>query len=56
MWPYKSLEMMIDYCNYAFLQWYYMIPNMMSRGTDVDRWISTICLNGAKQHQPGKGT
>lgn len=54
MWPIKHIEMMMDYSTYALLQWYYLVPNMMSRGTEVDQWLSTFCMNGAKQRQ-GKG-
>lgn len=49
MLPIKMIETMIDMYTYALLQWYYLVPNMMSKGTEVDRWVSTFCMNGAKQ-------
>lgn len=49
MFPLKMTETLIDMWTYAFLQWYYLVPNMMSRGTDADQWVSTFCMNGAKQ-------
>lgn len=51
MWTIKTVELMIDYSTYAFLQWYYLIPNMMNHGTETDQWLSTFCLNGIKKHQ-----
>lgn len=51
MWPFKTIELLLDCYAYSFLQWYYMVPNMMARGTDADQWISTFCMNGIKRHQ-----
>lgn len=50
MLPIKIVEQMIDMYTYSLLQWYYLIPNMMSRGTEVDRFVSTLCMNGIKQN------
>ena len=39
---------MMDYGVWMFLQWYYMPMTIISKGDEVDKFISHFSLNGMK--------
>jgi hypothetical protein len=42
------LESIMDYNVWLFLQWYYSPFMLMSKGDEIDRFLSQFSLNGIK--------
>lgn len=40
---------LIDFCAWSMLQWYFMPHTLMSKGSEVDQWVSQFSTNGLKQ-------
>ena len=45
---FEPVNKLMDYNVYWFLQWYYLPMRMITKGDDVDRFISHFSLNGLK--------
>jgi hypothetical protein len=41
-------ESIMDYGVWMFLQWYYMPMTLISKGDEMDKFISHFTLNGVK--------
>jgi hypothetical protein len=41
-------ENIMDYYAWMFLQWYYMPMTLISKGDEMDKFISHFSLNGIK--------
>jgi hypothetical protein len=41
-------ENIMDYYAWMFLQWYYMPMTLISKGDEMDKFISHFSLNGMK--------
>ena len=44
----KLVNAIVDYQLWLFLQLYYAPYTLASKGDDVDKWISSLSLNGAR--------
>lgn len=42
------IDMIIDYNVWLFLQWYYLPMKIISKGDELDQFISHFSLNGIK--------